>query len=82
MNPGPRPPTSPPTDLSPRQRQMLELAAQGYENAQIAALLGISRRTVQTRLYDAYRRLGVNNRTRAVLTAAERGEIDLRLRPR
>jgi DNA-binding CsgD family transcriptional regulator len=36
--------------LTRRQHQVLELAAQGYANSQIATLMGISRRTVSYHL--------------------------------
>lgn len=36
--------------LTRRQRQVLELASNGYSNAQIASLMGISRRTVSYHL--------------------------------
>ncbi|MFI1992271.1 LuxR C-terminal-related transcriptional regulator [Actinoplanes sp. NPDC020271] len=48
--------------LSPQQRQVVTLAAQGLTNAQIAARLGISARTVSTHLSRAYPILGVTRR--------------------
>jgi DNA-binding CsgD family transcriptional regulator len=61
--------TSPP--LTPRQRDVLVLVAQGVSNQQIALELGISRRTVENHLYAAYRRLGVTNRTAAAALARQ-----------
>jgi len=40
--------------LSPRQRQCVELMRQGLCNKRIARQLGISHRTVQAHLYEAY----------------------------
>ncbi|WP_436527269.1 LuxR C-terminal-related transcriptional regulator [Actinoplanes sp. HUAS TT8] len=49
--------------LTPQQRQVVTLAAQGLTNARIAARLGISARTVGTHLSRAYPILGVTRRT-------------------
>lgn len=62
--------------LTPRQRQMLALVALGLGNEAIARALGIRLPTVKTTLSEAYRRLGVKNRTQAVVTLMdlERGD--------
>ena len=57
--------------LTPRQRQICELAAAGKGNRAIAAELFLSVKTVETHLATAYRKLGVS--TRASLA----GRIDL-----
>ena len=54
-----------PGALTPRQRQICELAAQGKGNRAIAAELFLSVKTVETHLAAAYGKLGV--RTRAQL---------------
>jgi DNA-binding CsgD family transcriptional regulator len=63
--------------LSPRQSEVLALVAGGRDNRQVAAVLGVSHRTVQKHLEHIYDRLGV--RTRAAATAravaAARGEF-------
>jgi DNA-binding CsgD family transcriptional regulator len=51
--------------LTPRESEIVELAY--LQNADIAQLLGISRRTVQATLANAYRKLGAENRTSAML---------------
>jgi DNA-binding NarL/FixJ family response regulator len=51
--------------LSPRERQVLELAACGRENEGIALELGIAPATVAKHLEHVYRKLGVQNRTAA-----------------
>jgi DNA-binding CsgD family transcriptional regulator len=51
-----------PAALSPRQRQVAELAAQGLTSAQIAERLGMSPRTAENHLQQAYRTLGVRSR--------------------
>jgi DNA-binding CsgD family transcriptional regulator len=58
--------------LTTRQRQLLELVADGLSNVQVARMLGISAHTVRTHLQQIYNRLGV----------ASRGEAAALLRPR
>ena len=58
--------------LTTRQRQLLELVADGLSNVQVARMLGISAHTVRTHLQQIYVRLGV----------ASRGEAAALLRPR
>jgi DNA-binding CsgD family transcriptional regulator len=48
--------------LTPSERRVAELAAAGRSNAQIAAHLIVGRRTVETHLSNAYRKLGVHSR--------------------
>ncbi|MEV6342364.1 LuxR C-terminal-related transcriptional regulator [Actinoplanes sp. NPDC051851] len=59
-SPGPAPAVD---GLTPQQRQVVTLAAQGLTNPQIAARLGLSARTVGTHLSRAYPILGVTRRT-------------------
>ena len=67
--------SSPLAQLSPRQREVLELLALGMDNDQIATRLYISRNTVKFHVRTIYRRLGVHNRVEAarVLTGAGNG---------
>lgn len=51
--------------LSARQREVLELAADGLSNAQIAQRLHLSEATIKQHLSGAYRLLGVKNRVEA-----------------
>jgi DNA-binding CsgD family transcriptional regulator len=51
--------------LSARQREVLELAAEGLPNAQIARRLFVTESTVKQHLYKAYKTLGVRNRQEA-----------------
>lgn len=48
--------------LTPRQADVVRLAAAGLSNAQIASQLFLSERTVETHLHVAYQRLGVSTR--------------------
>jgi DNA-binding CsgD family transcriptional regulator len=55
--------------LSPREREVLQQAAIGLSDAEIAGALNLSRRTVQGHLQRIYGKLGVTNRTAAVAHA-------------
>jgi len=54
-----------PDVLTPRQREVLELVAEGLSNAQIADRLFLTEFTIKQHLYKAYRLLGVRNRVQA-----------------
>jgi DNA-binding CsgD family transcriptional regulator len=56
----------PAPELTPRQRELLGLVAEGYTNGQIARRLSISEGTVRTHLENIYRRLEVTSRTAAI----------------
>jgi DNA-binding NarL/FixJ family response regulator len=58
---------SPSDPLSPREREVLSLVAEGMANQQIARALGITERTVKAHLGSAYRQIGVGDRTSAAL---------------
>lgn len=66
-----------PQTLSPREVEVLELAARGRTNREIGRAMHVSEATVKTHLLRAYDKLGVNDRTAAVVTALERGLLDL-----
>ena len=63
--------------LYPREIQVLKLAAKGKGNKEIADILSISERTVQTHLVNIFKKLGATSRTQAVLTALKEGWIAL-----
>ena len=65
---------APPT-LSPREREVLVLVAEGRSNPEIAKALYIGEATVKTHLLHVFEKLGVNDRTRAVTRAMELGLI-------
>ena len=58
--------------LTRRERQILDLVAEGKTNAQIAEQLWISGGTVRRHLENAYAKLGVHTRTAAVRAAPRR----------
>jgi len=59
--------------LTPREREMARLVAQGLDNAQIAAHLGLADKTVRNALSVLYAKLGVDSRPRAVARARDLG---------
>lgn len=59
--------------LSARQREVLEQLARGRDNAQIAALLGLSEKTVRNQVSALFDKLGVENRAQAIVRAREAG---------
>ncbi len=62
---------SPLEGLTPRQRQVLHLAAQGLTNPDIADRLSISRRTVEKHRAEAMRKLGLSGQTDLVRFAIQ-----------
>lgn len=62
-----------PMRLSAREVEVLRHVAQGRKNLQIARILGISEKTVRNHLTNIFTKLGVTNRTHAVLTAVAAG---------
>ena len=63
--------------LTDRERQVLQLTAQGLANKQIAVALEISDNTVKFHLSSLYAKLGVTSRTEAVRAGARRGLVVL-----
>lgn len=60
-------------DLSARQVDVLRLLVQGQPNKAISRELALSESTVKTHVAAVFRKLGVSNRTQAVLAAARLG---------
>ena len=59
--------------LSPREREVLGLLTGGLGNADIAARLAISDKTVRNHLSNIFDKLGVWTRAQAIVFARERG---------
>ena len=63
--------------LTGRETEVLQLAAQGLANKQIAMRLGISEHTIKFHLSSLYAKLGVSSRTEAVRAGVRRGMVVL-----
>lgn len=66
---------SPPDPLTRRELEILRLMAGGYSNREIADALGTAEGTVKNHASSILSKLGVRDRTRAVLKALELGYI-------
>jgi DNA-binding NarL/FixJ family response regulator len=60
-------------ELTPREREILELLAEGRRTAEIAGTLHLSPKTVSNNLTAIFAKLEVADRTAAVIRARERG---------
>jgi DNA-binding NarL/FixJ family response regulator len=63
--------SQPRTELTPREREVLNLVGEGLANKQIARRLGIAERTVKAHLTSVFQAIGVTDRTQAALWARE-----------
>lgn len=59
--------------LTARERELVELIAQGRDNAQIAATLSLSEKTVRNHITHIFDKLAVENRSQAIVRAREAG---------
>jgi DNA-binding NarL/FixJ family response regulator len=64
-----------PTALSPKETEVLRLVASGYSNKEISVALSKSEGTIKNHVSSVLSKLGVRDRTRAVLRALEIGII-------
>ncbi len=70
----PLPPAEPERDaLTPREREVLEMLAEGLSNKEIAWRLNISEHTVKFHLASVFAKLDVSTRTEAVMQGLRRG---------
>jgi pimeloyl-ACP methyl ester carboxylesterase len=60
-------------ELTVREREILERIAQGRDNAEIAAHLGLSEKTVRNNITRIFDKLGVETRAQAIVFAREAG---------
>jgi DNA-binding NarL/FixJ family response regulator len=65
------------TELSERERQVLEAIVKGRSNKEIAGALGISDNTVKVHTTHVFEKLGVADRMEAITAAISRGIIHL-----
>jgi DNA-binding NarL/FixJ family response regulator len=64
-----------PDPLTDRETEILRLMAGGYSNKEIANSLGVAEGTVKNHVSNILSKMGVRDRTRAVLKAFEMGQI-------
>ena len=62
--------------LTPREKEVVDLAARGCSNSEIATLLTMSAHTVHSHFKNAYRKLAVRSRGEAVFEATRLGLIN------
>jgi DNA-binding CsgD family transcriptional regulator len=72
-----RPMTASVEPLTPREVEILRLAALGLSNHAIGAELHLSRNTVKTHLAGAYGKLAVHNRAQAIAAGLQLGYLDI-----
>jgi DNA-binding NarL/FixJ family response regulator len=76
-----RPPASRPAPdveaLTPREREVLALLAEGLANKAIAQRLGVSERTAKFHVESILGKLGAESRSEAIVIAARRGMVAL-----
>ena len=64
-------------EVTPRERHVLQLAAEGLSNKEIAARLSIAEKTAKNHVANIFSKLQVNDRTQAVLYAVQHGLVHL-----
>jgi len=69
----PRATRDPYETLTAREREMLQLAAEGYSRVDMARRLGISSRTAETHRANALNKLGLRSRVEVIRYALDRG---------
>lgn len=62
-----------PNELTPREREVLELLAQGQDNSAIAVRLKVSAKTARNHVSIIFSKLGVNSRAQAIVLARDAG---------
>jgi DNA-binding NarL/FixJ family response regulator len=59
--------------LTAREREVLDCIAQGFDNAQIAARLELSEKTVRNNITHIFDKIQAENRSQAIVAAREAG---------
>ena len=63
-------------ELSPRERDILRLVAEGYQNTEIARKLVLSEKTVRNYISNVYTKLQINSRGEAIVLARKNGLVN------
>ena len=63
--------------LTPREREVLTLLAQGYTGEEVARELSVSAETVRAHVRNSVTKLHARTRLHAVVMALQRGEISV-----
>jgi DNA-binding NarL/FixJ family response regulator len=62
-------------DLTEQEVRILKLMAEGMSNSEVAESLSVSRNTVKTHVHNIFAKLGVTDRTQAVILAMRKGMV-------
>jgi DNA-binding NarL/FixJ family response regulator len=63
--------------LSPRELEVLQLLARGMSNKEIGAQLGVVEGTIKIHVANIFSKLGVSDRTQALIEAIKRGIVQI-----
>lgn len=63
--------------LSPRELEVLQLLGRGFSNKEIGAHLGVVEGTVKIHVANIFGKLGVSDRTQALIEAIKRGIVEI-----
>jgi DNA-binding NarL/FixJ family response regulator len=66
-----------PADLSPRELDVLQMLGRGFSNKEIGTQLGVAEGTVKIHITNMFGKLGVADRTQALLAAIKRGILQI-----
>jgi len=68
--------------LTPREKQVLKLVAEGYTNKQVAEALGLAVKTVMAHRFNLTEKLGIHNRSKLIQFAIRVGLVQIGQAPR
>jgi DNA-binding NarL/FixJ family response regulator len=71
-----RPDPDPGSTLTPREQEVVKLIADAYTNAQIAAILFLSEKTIESHRANVLRKLDMHDRVELVRYAIRRGLVE------